>query len=176
MIKISNIYVPIEYSNLKSIIPPEENTIYSTLATASTATSSKYIKKWDTHVLFTNKGIAFMAMNKKKNSNEVEPIYIPLYDLAVTGVLGAPLRAPPYCHLALKRHPDFETKDVFKQRAKAFQAVVAPLVIAAKKQQIEYLESVTGPEEKSSEKKAKKLLKEIPDLEKIQKKWSKFIK
>ena len=155
---------------MKSVIPSDEEILYSSLGRGAVATSTKYITNWETHILITNQGIAFGMYQKK--GKFFEKVYVPLYDIVVPGLAGA-LRIPEYCHLYLKRHTDYETKQNYRAREKAFEATVAPLVIEAKKNRIITLQSMG---DKASQKKIKKLSKEIPKIEKVYQKWSKWLK
>lgn len=98
---MSGIYVPIDYSNVKSAIPSGENIIYSTLCSGkSTCTTIRKIvnRDWISHILITNQGLAFnipkdirhnpMAYKSKKLNIDIsgeEEYYIPLYQVFFFG-------------------------------------------------------------------------------------------
>jgi hypothetical protein len=65
---MSNIYVPLNYSELKSILPPGEDIIYSTLAKGRF--DSLVIKEvFTSHILITPTHLAYSKPVKKKNLN-----------------------------------------------------------------------------------------------------------
>jgi acyl-CoA-binding protein len=76
-------FIPIDYSNLKDVIPPGEDILYSTLCVAETVSGIntplvKDYKKhtWKTHVLLTENGIAFTYprdINYKKKELKNNP-------------------------------------------------------------------------------------------------------
>ncbi|MFX1493572.1 MAG: hypothetical protein ACFFBZ_04755 [Promethearchaeota archaeon] len=62
---MAEIYVPIDYSNLKEILPVGDDIIYSTLCKAYHTDAGSLII-WKTHLLMTEKGIAFSKPGEKK--------------------------------------------------------------------------------------------------------------
>ena len=60
MVEISNIYIPIEYSNLPKIISEDDEILYSTLCNAEWQTGSLKAS-YKTHLIVTKKGIAYTA-------------------------------------------------------------------------------------------------------------------
>ncbi|MBA7484820.1 hypothetical protein ES707_20351 [subsurface metagenome] len=62
MIKIAEIYVPINFSCVREIIPPGVDILYSTLCKGRAEeflVNQKKIFTWTSHILITNMGIAF---------------------------------------------------------------------------------------------------------------------
>lgn len=68
---ISNIYIPINYSNLSKILPEGYEIIYSTLCKARKNIGIKTIK-WISHVLITKLGIAYTLPSEVKEIKEIE--------------------------------------------------------------------------------------------------------
>jgi len=99
---MSEIYVPIDFSNVYSVIPAGEDILYSTLCrgTSLSSTVTKLVRRyWVAHVLITNKRLAFNIprdirfnpMNiKSKNLNNVDlsgedEYYVPLRKVVFIG-------------------------------------------------------------------------------------------
>ena len=55
---MSDIYVPLDYSKVKTVIPPGEDIVYSTLCYVTAGTPA-YRRKWTSHVLITTDGVAY---------------------------------------------------------------------------------------------------------------------
>lgn len=80
-----DMYVPVDFSDLKEVIPIGDEIIYSTLCNAFIDFSyytegigfiPRY-KTWNTHVLFTNSGVAFWALNF--SADRRQNIYTSIY-------------------------------------------------------------------------------------------------
>jgi len=137
---MAEIYVPINYSNVKDVIPVGEDIIYSTLCRATKGEPGS-LKFWRTHLLITNKGIAFSKPGEKKRD---PPELIYLNWTRVIYVLKKGLRLDlfkPYpaskfeCEfldLTLKFDPTFESKDKFKKRLKEFPRKFIPFMLEKK--------------------------------------------
>lgn len=145
--KMSNIYIPIDFSDLKSAIPPEQEIIYSTYAEVAYrglrpyyASDAKeltrrgfrqYKAKWNTHVLITSKGLAFEIHYKYKTP--LQTYYLPLYHSAfllkkyIITILDEIIGSSHA--LSLLRVPDFEDYDTFKKRSKEFKSFLKPFIL-----------------------------------------------
>jgi hypothetical protein len=93
---MSNIYIPIDHTNVKEVIPPGENIIYSTLCSAverGGVGPTRYKKKYKSHILVTDKGIAFTIPKWRK---EPMSIYKPLEEVRITkkGKLSLSVKRP----------------------------------------------------------------------------------
>lgn len=128
---MSNIYVPIDYSDVKNVIPQGEDIIYSTLCKATIDKSFGPIinkTKWLSHVLMTEKGIAFSVPQKKKPT---EFVYVPWYEIYHTWNDGIFLRNLTEM-LIVTRDPNFESKEKFKERRLKACIIFLPLLIKEK--------------------------------------------
>ncbi|MFW9818806.1 MAG: hypothetical protein ACFFE5_04285 [Candidatus Thorarchaeota archaeon] len=159
--KISDIYVPIDYSDLKSIIPPGEDIIYSTLCKGIASVPHKYdarkkiITKWATHILITPNGIAWNKPNyyTKKQPSTQEYTNLEFIDRFFRmKVVGSGFSFYP-ADLKVVRDENYESKEKFKERSRKFVSTIAPYAIERKKKWL--AENQDNPEIK------KRLIKKI---------------
>ncbi|MFX1381577.1 MAG: hypothetical protein ACFFBP_03965 [Promethearchaeota archaeon] len=132
---MSNIYVPIDYSNVKDVIPEGEDIKYSTLAKGwymETFGPKRKTTKWKTHILLTDKSIALQiplelvyGYNEIKKLNPREEMCFPITNASASGKRmvvsvkgeGGVLK-PKQIFLTLLHDPNYETKESFKNRSK----------------------------------------------------------
>lgn len=138
---MAEIYVPIDYSNLKEILPVGDDIIYSTLCKAYHTDAGSLII-WKTHLLMTEKGIAFSKPGEKKKDppeliyiDWTKVVYVLKKGLRVNISLGYPASKFDYemVDLNLKSDPNFESKDKFKKRLNEFPRKFIPYVLEKKK-------------------------------------------
>ena len=129
---MADIYVPLDYSDVGSVIPQGEEVIYSTLCKAivDRGFGAVYtnITKWVTHVLITTKGLACSVPQKKKPNIS---IYMPWYDIFHVwndGIFVGSLKEM----LVMTRDPNFESKENFKERRLKAGKIFLPILIAEK--------------------------------------------
>ncbi|MFX1239352.1 MAG: hypothetical protein ACFFAS_01850 [Promethearchaeota archaeon] len=131
---MSNIYVPIDYSNVKDVIPDGEDIVYSSLAKGWHMVQNlppNKIKriKWKAHVLLTENNIAVnipikLLYNRKeiKQLNPGEEICFPISQASAVGKRIILQANGPSKHIeaifTLDRDPKFESKESFKERSK----------------------------------------------------------
>ena len=128
--KMSNIHVPLDYSNLKAIIPPGEDIIYSTLCVASDSSIPfGGTTKWISHILLTNKGLAYTKPRIKKTLkafytdwNNVKNVFKGGITLSLTGFV-----------LKLAKEPN-ESNQGFIIRKNRFQSIIKPVIEKRKKE------------------------------------------
>ena len=129
---MSDFYVPINYSDVSSVIPQGEDIIYSTLCNAKVDRGFGYayvdVTTWVTHVLITTKGLAFTIPQRNK-SNKL--LYIPWYDVHHTWN-DAILLGGFKQRLAVTRDPNFESKEKFKERRLKAGKIFLPILIKEK--------------------------------------------
>lgn len=134
---MSDIYVPIDFSDLKSVIPPGEDIIYSTLckgiATIDEVTKRK-TTTWITHVLFTQNGVAWVKPHYTKKRKTPTQEYTPLVDINYLFYDIIPSFRIGPARLFLAREKIFETKENFRERSVSFLPRFAPLIIEKKEQ------------------------------------------
>ena len=139
---MSDIYVPINYSDINKIIPPGEEIIYSTLCKGVLLLSqgTKSITyKWKTHVLITPNGIAYTKPNtlKKKAVLQEYSTWDEIYRIISVGKFGIGFSLRKAFDFKLIRDVNFETKEKFNERSKEFVAKFRPLLIKKKEQWLE---------------------------------------
>jgi len=152
---MSNIYVPVDFSDLRKNLFPEEKVIYSTLAEAelrggSTYTGrgiKQYKTKWITHLLFTERGL---AIHLKSKSGDI-PFYSPLYNtgfllknLIVNTNFKEPFRGGiTIGGVTITLNPiinkDMESAKDFKRRKKEFKKTVKPYMLQQQLELVKFL-------------------------------------
>lgn len=167
---MSNIFVPLDYSELKSVLPPSEDIIYSTLAKYifNLNTGSLKMKEiFTSHVLLTPRHLAYTKPVKNK---EPELKLIPLHDVLVFRAKPAGQIVLGIQFLELIRDPNFETEDNFQTRLKRFGPEFIPYLLEAKKERLQEMEA--NPEE-FDKKRINSLSKHIGKIEKSFEKFKK---
>ena len=168
---MSDIYVPIDFSDLKSVIPPGEDIIYSTLCNGFT--SVRLVRKtrtynWNTHLLMTPNGIAYYMPDTTKKKAPLLPMYSTwdeIFAIMGMGKLGCGFSMINGLSFKLLREANFETKDNFKERSREFVVKFRPLLIKKKEQWLEL--NRNNPEIKKSKIKSMEAsLAEMKSLEK----------
>jgi len=155
---MSDIYVPIEFSEVTSVIPAGEDVVYSTLCHIKERGGlgpTHYKKTYNSHVVFTTNGIAFEI---KRKVSKTRCYYTPYIDKMFLvrikpnnkfntgiGVLYS---------FQLKHSKDFESKEQFNQRSQLFFKTIAPVYFKAIEKNIE-----ESPPGRTTEKKKKYLQK-----------------
>ena len=139
------IYVPIDISDVKNIIPIGEDIIYSTF-TKGTA-QEEVVKgtkhwSWNSHLLFTNNGIALkiplkVAYKKKRLKQLQNPSDNQFVLWGNTETLKSGSKVSIKVHpninrrltmtFLIKRVKEFETKETFKTRKKSFLSKFRPI-------------------------------------------------
>jgi hypothetical protein len=163
---MTEIYVPIDYSDLKSVIPPGEDIIYSSLCQANMSFGPR-TEKWNSHILLTKNHFAYTKPVKRKAP---ESILFPLYKLW----LFAPntIYINKLFSFRLKQDPNYETKENFKKRGKEFGYKFLPYLLEAKQNHLKEMEA--NPEN-FSDRKIRKMKSKIYTVEKaLQKNTKKF--
>ena len=129
---MADIYYPIDGSSakvIKTIIPPGEEVIYSTLCKIKFTTPPPFVekKRYHSQVLLTNKGLAYINYVNKRciyfDWAQVRGIYFKKVIEIFAGL-----------DLVLERDPDFETKEGFKKRSKEFAGKIKPVLNARKEE------------------------------------------
>lgn len=138
---MAEIYVPISYSNVKDIIPVEEDIIYSTSCKAI-QNESGALKFWKTHLLMTEKGVAFSKPKKKKKEppeliyvDWTRVLYVVKKGLRVDISKSYPTSIYGYelVDLNIKSNSTFESRGKFEKRLKEFPKKFYPYVLEKKK-------------------------------------------
>jgi len=155
---MTDIYVPLDYSELKSVIPPGEDILLSSLC-KTTISSFGTTTKYTSHVLLTPKHFAYTKPVKKKPA---ELILIPLYNVWMFAPGAVIISKMPVWSFRFANDPNFETKVNFKERSKKFGYNFLPYLIDAKKDRITEMEA--NPEE-YKEKKISKMKRQLITLE-----------
>ena len=175
-LKITDIYAPINMSDLIEIIPEGEDIVYSSLFNGTTLKSNSHYS-WISHILITPNGVAFKFPNMYKRKNPLENLYYPWYSVNVS---EGSLVLDVYSKITFKlmKLSNSETKDERKNRALDFLQKFKTLQINKSKDYLEelrnnpdtkkkdlknyenYVELVIKQEERRKAKVEKKRLKE----------------
>jgi hypothetical protein len=174
---MSNIYVPIDYTDAKKVIPEGEDIIYSTLCKVNyTVRSGNQSKTYffDSHVLFTEEGFAYTIPQK---SDEILLLYRPLNQIYKLRKNAWQLKVGIgekrslmyiygkekfiYYNFKCKRAKEFESKEKFKERSSKFEEKLMPLILKSKR---DFLDSPDSS--KLTPKEKKNLIKSIEKMEK----------
>ncbi len=123
---MTDIYVPIDYTNLNSVIPPGEDIIYSTLCKVTQTLVAGELK-WESHVLMTTKGFAY---SKTRGRKSLKGIYVDWYKKRVTRTKIT----TPLMQFKIKRDPNYESSGAFYTRSQNFKATIKPIVEAREKE------------------------------------------
>ncbi|MBN1216909.1 MAG: hypothetical protein JXA99_15895 [Candidatus Lokiarchaeota archaeon] len=177
---MSEIIVPLDYSNLQSVIPKEDEIIYSGISNMMAMNITFY----GVHVIISSKNFSYIRQYPNKKLDiypKIEFNYgknlkkrgylqlLPLYEIdscyfdngwklpkiTLSKALG-------FANFAILQCKDYESKEDFKKRKKNFHLKILPYVISSKKEHLNELES--HPDDFKS--------KEINKLKKTIKKWT----
>lgn len=130
---MTNIYVPIDYSSLRAVIPSGEEIIYSTLCIAkigSVTPSHVITTKWPTHVLMTPKGFEYIEPQRKKPPLAFYDDWYNVWAITKRRIMYT--RTGPY--FIIKPDVNHEANTDFKARLKKFVPTIRPIVEARKKE------------------------------------------
>lgn len=127
-------YVPIDFSDVKEVIPIGEDIIYSSLFSVYTHGMSgpfhERSQTFQSHVLFTKKGIAY----QEPKAGLMKSSYIPWYKVTQLSVAIFGLRGGTKMYVfTMKQHPDYESDKDFEMRTWKFLFEFVPHVINEKK-------------------------------------------
>ncbi len=140
---MSDIYVPIDYSDVKSAIPPGEDIIYSTLckveASSGTFVTGGSISRWLSHVLMTPTGVAYTIPTKKNKP----PLHI--YGTWAEDIRFIFEPRKKTCRFNTRiltlfnliRDENFESEEVFYKRIREFPAKIRPILMERKAEWLE---------------------------------------
>jgi len=171
VIEIAQIYVPIDSSALKDILPPGEDIIYSALFKAKMIDPYKQnrVIRWKSHVLFTNNYVAFQTLDnyskKKPLLNQHAP-WGEINYLTSVGKLGVGFQIFRRFEYFLTRDEQYETKEKFKERSNKFVETFRPHLIEKKKEYLEKLKMDPSIRKKTLKHHQKQLEKMIQKEEK----------
>ncbi|MFX0005931.1 MAG: hypothetical protein ACFFA7_12420 [Promethearchaeota archaeon] len=163
--KISDIYVPIDFSDLKSVIPPGEDIIYSTLCKGRATVMSKWDARknitttWVTHVLFTENGVAWVKPNYWKKKKPSTQEYNSLVDIDYVFYDKVPSFRISPARIFLAREVNFETKEKFVERCEEFLLKFAPLIVQKKEEWLQQNENNPEIREKYKKRVSKHITK-----------------
>ena len=151
------IHVPLDYSELKSAIPPGEDILLSSKCKAL-IDSVGGTTKFTSHVLLTQKHFAFTFPVKNK---PVELNLVPLYKVVTFNRGGIIMKKIPIASFRFKWEGSYETNANFKERVKKFGYNFLPYLIEAKKERIKVMEANPEAIKKKDINKMKKQLIKI---------------
>ncbi len=152
---MSDFYVPINISDLHTIIPSGEQIIYSTLckcATVETSVRKTKITKWNSHVLFTNNGVAYNKADSHKKKAPFTKMYSRWEDVQGMILIGGKgFLLNTMMDFKLMREENLETNEQFIKRTREFLLKYPPFIIEKKERWLE--ENRDNPEIKKNRKK-----------------------
>lgn len=170
------ICIPIDSSDLKSIIPSNDEIIYSTLCRARydyVKGGTEYKIGWQTHILLTTGGLAYTEMNYDKSK---EDRYIPWHKLYVDQSGLDVNRASGFIRnnrddhttmISIITDPDNpETIETLANRLHRFKVIYRPFLINLKKEWIE----VNKDNQDIKKKEMKRVVKTLALMEKEEQK------
>ncbi len=79
---MTDIYIPIEATDLRKIIPGGEEILYSAYFNGTTLFKNKHYS-WASHILITPKGVAFQYPNVYKRKNPIQNEYHAWYNFTL---------------------------------------------------------------------------------------------
>ncbi|MFX0017510.1 MAG: hypothetical protein ACFFAK_16095 [Promethearchaeota archaeon] len=168
---MTGIYVPIDSSLLKGLIPPGEEIIYSSLAdvieSGGSAVYGSYTASWISHILLTPKSFAYTRARRSKSP---EIYCVPLYTVrsfyynvrSLQG--GIEYKRRPFIRFDLRWEKNFETIETFTKRNTEFAYKYSPYLLEAKRERLNEMQANPGEFKKSQ---IKKMYKNFVETEKI---------
>lgn len=144
MIFLSNIYVPIDSSEINDIIPEGEDIIYSTFFRAEVSLFAT--KQWGGHLLMTNKGVYLnVPVDLTKKEQKREETFVPWYNimdpknrlLTLTGIEG--LNAELSFTLTILSDSNRESEESYVDRIAKFSYFVNQIRIPIREKKAEEL-------------------------------------
>ncbi|MBY9005961.1 MAG: hypothetical protein KGD63_04305 [Candidatus Lokiarchaeota archaeon] len=173
---MSNIHVPIDYSNTKDIIPNNDDIVYSTFMKYKIQnpyrSSSRRIlyKVYTCHVLMTPNGLGWTdPLEKYRN-----PPFLRYEDWSsVEKIFGEAIHFRRFKgrRLNLKYDRQFETFDAFQKRWLLFPSVIIPIFINFNNKKLIQLENEPSGNKKS----IKKIKKKISYAKRYLKKYQVYV-
>ncbi len=138
MSKISNFYVPIDYSDLLKIIPEDVNEIlYSTLCQAIKKESFSLERKWNTHVLITKLGFAYTELLEEDQTKSIFYKWVEIHDDKTLQIKKNKIYFN-FTWYSVVRDEVYESKEDFKYRAKNFGSFCKDLYDATNNDYMKY--------------------------------------
>ncbi len=167
---MSDLFIPINFSNLSKLIPEGEEIIYSTLCEVKFfLLKKKYV--WKSHVLFTPNYVAFthpeMKLFKFSSINSIfeNGLILTIVELGLLEQIKTDSFIIIAFNFKLEREPNYESKDGFKERKGYFEYKILPYLVPAKKKILSYVQS--NPNQQEYNKLfIKRLMRELPKLNK----------
>ncbi|MFX1382093.1 MAG: hypothetical protein ACFFBP_06570 [Promethearchaeota archaeon] len=126
---IVEIYVPLDVSNLREIIPEGEDIIYSTFCKGyNYIGGTEY--RWLSHVLITENYVAFQEPDYYSRKSPLKNKYVYWDEIQKVKKLGklAGFMIDKHFGYTITRDERFETKEQFKKRLKEFVPKFKPYV------------------------------------------------
>ncbi|MBA7657324.1 hypothetical protein ES703_65261 [subsurface metagenome] len=138
---MSNIYIPIDYSDVASIIPEGEDILYSTLCHVKERGGvgpTRYKKTYNSHVVLTTNGIAFEVKRKlgKTRYNYI-PYITKLFQVRIKPNNKFNAGVGVLYSFQLRHAIDFESKTQFNERSQIFYQTMIPIYFKAIEKNIE---------------------------------------
>ncbi len=126
---MSDIYFPIDSTNLRYQISSRENIIYSTMMKGSFVAAGNMSTKFQSHILMTEKGFYWQIPKKRRQPDSYFTEWSRI-KIITRGMIG--FRSGIGIgtgNLKLMRIAQFETQENFKKRKKEFAFKIYPYII-----------------------------------------------
>ncbi len=121
---MSNIFIPIEYSNVSEVVPKGDDILYSTLCEMYKLQVGGSHKKWESQVLLTQSGCAFNGPKKRKKTELLFLKWTGLRKIRTTLSKNLALRygrgGYGEIRLNVMRDPEYESEEDFLKRKNNF--------------------------------------------------------
>ncbi len=142
------IYIPLEYSNIKEVIPSQDKILYSTLCRTNfrgqlSIQGTHYtqrITEFTSHVILTSSGIAFTMPNEDKVNSHYLPWHEVSFIFNTKDLYGFKLRN---LNFFPAMNSDIETYEKFMVRSAQFIDKIRPIIIREKQKWLE--ENINNP-------------------------------
>ncbi len=112
--KISNLYVPINYSEISKSVPEDDEILYSTLCHAKSTNQN-----WESHILITKLGIAYSAPTENDQEKITFINWLNVHKNLLNEFKAKKIKITGIWFSAI-RDEKHETEKVFKSRVKEF--------------------------------------------------------
>lgn len=154
---MSQIHVPIDYSDLKRVLPTNAEIIYSTICRIYYVIDYPLTVGFQSHVLFTPEGIAYFCLPDPKDKELLVPTYNTYLNFKKVSneeftFLHTDYSIPssiPY-HFKLIINSNFESNAKFVNRRMKFKSFIYPYIISTHQAMLNYVQENKNKEEKET--------------------------
>jgi len=131
---MTDFIVPIDYTELKSVIPPDDTILYSDIMKLTAKGTNNTIYK--THVLLTDGGVAYTIIDSKRTTRrgKIDVFnYYPWYE--IFNIMGKDIHINwTFGRIYLIQHKETEDKAAFLKRKSEFLHKFVPILLQKKEE------------------------------------------